>query len=90
MSLCYKRAMPVPDELLEILACPETHTPLAMADAATLAALNERIGAGGVCTHSGAAVSNPVEEALLRADGKCVYVIEDGIPNLLIDDRINL
>jgi uncharacterized protein YbaR (Trm112 family) len=35
-------------------------------------------------------VSKSVEEALVREDGKCLYVIEDGIPNMLIDERIDL
>ena len=82
--------MPIDAELLSILVCPETHQPLAMADEAVLAALNARVEEGGVRNRHGDAVKRALEEALVREDGKALYVIEDGIPNLLIDERIDL
>ena len=82
--------MPIDPELLEILVCPETHQPLAEADADTLKRINERIKAGAVKNRQGDAVKEPVSEGLVRKDGKCLYVIDDGIPNMLIDERIDL
>lgn len=82
--------MPIDPELLEILVCPETHQPVRPADAATLERLNERIKAGAVKNRQGDPVKEPVREGLLRQDGKCLYVIDDGIPNMLIDERIDL
>jgi len=82
--------MSIDPELLEILVCPETHQPVKPANPELLAALNVRIKGGGVKNHQGDAVSKPVEEALVREDGKCLYLIEDGIPNMLIDERIDL
>jgi len=82
--------MPIDPELLEILVCPETHQPVKPADAEMLKGLNGRIKAGGVKNHQGDVVQKPVEEALVREDGKCLYLIEDGIPNMLIDERIDL
>ena len=35
-------------------------------------------------------MSKPIEEGLVREDGQCLYAIEDGIPNMLIDERIDL
>ena len=77
-------------DLLQILACPETHQPLAEADAALLERVNTRIGAGE-CKNVG---GNPVEEkldgGLVREDGKILYPIRDSIPVLLIDEGIPL
>jgi uncharacterized protein YbaR (Trm112 family) len=82
--------MPIDPELLEILVCPESHQPVKPANPELLAALNLRIKAGGIKNHQGDAVGKPVEEGLVREDGKCLYLIEDGFPNMLIDERIDL
>jgi len=82
--------MTIDPELLEILVCPETHQPVKPAEATLLGPLNDRIRSGGVKNHQGEAVTKPVEEALIREDGKCLYLVEDGIPNMLIDERIDL
>jgi uncharacterized protein YbaR (Trm112 family) len=82
--------MPIDPELLEILVCPETHQPVKPADVDLLKGLNGRIEAGGLKNHQGDLVSKPIEEGLVREDGQCLYVVEDGIPNMLIDERIDL
>ncbi len=75
-------------ELLAILACPETHQPLALADAALLQRVNARISAGGVKNVGGAAVSEPLTAGLVREDKRIVYPVRDEIPVLLIDEGI--
>jgi uncharacterized protein YbaR (Trm112 family) len=82
--------MPIDPELLEILVCPESHQPVKPANPELLATLNTRIKGGGVKNHQGDTVGKAVEEGLVREDGKCLYLIEDGIPNMLIDERIDL
>jgi uncharacterized protein YbaR (Trm112 family) len=82
--------MTIDPELLEILICPETHQPVKPANPELLQNLNVRIKGGGVRNHQGDTVQKAVEEALVREDGKCLYLIEDGIPNMLIDERIDL
>ncbi|MGH7162887.1 MAG: Trm112 family protein [Planctomycetota bacterium] len=82
--------MPVDPELLSILVCPETHQPVKPAGHDLLKRLNERIEAGNLRNRQGDAVKTKVEEALVREDGKCLYVVDDGIPNMLIDERIDL
>ena len=82
--------MPVSSELLEILVCPETKQPLAVASEAVLAAVNEKIGAGTLRNRGGDPVSETVTEGLVREDGKILYVIDDGIPVMLIEESIEL
>ena len=72
--------MSVNPELLEILVCPETRQPVARADAALLARLNAEIEAG----------SKPIEEGLLREDGQVLYVVDDGIPVMLVEESIEV
>jgi uncharacterized protein YbaR (Trm112 family) len=82
--------MPIDQELLEILVCPETHQPVKMADSELISSVNGRIQAGGLKNHQGTVLSAPIAEGLVREDGKCLYVIDDGIPNMLIDERVDL
>lgn len=81
--------MPIDPELLAILVCPETHQPLALAESELIADLNGKVG-GGLRNRQGDAVKSALTEGLVREDGKALYVIEDGIPNLLVDERIDL
>ena len=80
----------VSQELLEILVCPETRKPVALADAQTLASLNEKIRAGELRNRGGAKVEEELAEGLLREDGKVLYPIDDGIPVMLIEESIEI
>lgn len=77
-------------ELLEILACPDDHTALRMADDQLLAELNRAIAAGGVHNRADQPVEQPLEGGLVREDGTLLYPIVDDIPVLLIDEGIPL
>ena len=80
----------VEKDLLEILVCPDDLSALRLATAAELSALNAKIAAGQVKNRSGQAVSSEVKEGLVRADGKYLYVVDDDIPVMLIDEAIPL
>jgi uncharacterized protein YbaR (Trm112 family) len=80
----------VDKELLEILVCPDDKTPVRLASATELDALNARIRAGGVQNRGGQAVSREVPEGLIRADGKYLYPVDNDIPVMLIDEAIPL
>jgi len=82
--------MPVSPDLLEILVCPESRQPVAPAPDDLLSRLNAEISAGSLRNRGGAAVETPIQEALLREDGKVLYVVDDGIPVMLIEESIEL
>ena len=82
--------MAISQELLDILACPETKQPLALADPALLAALNDRIRQGTLTNRGGATVSDAIDGGLVREDRRYLYPIRDDIPIMLIDEAIPL
>jgi len=82
--------MPVDSELLEILVCPETKQGLRIAPPDVIASLNARIDRGELVTRGGERVTKRIVEGLVREDGKVVYVVDDSIPVMLIEESIQL
>ena len=77
-------------DLLDILACPETHQPLAEADADLLARVNAQVEAGECTNVGGGKVERALEAGLVREDGRVIYPVRDAIPVLLIGEGIGL
>jgi uncharacterized protein YbaR (Trm112 family) len=77
-------------QLLEILCCPETKQDVAPAPDALVADLNGRIAAGTLADRAGNPVRETMEAGLLRADGKVLYPVREGIPVMLIEESILL
>jgi len=77
--------MPIKKELLEILCCPVTKQPVEILPDEGLAKINDLIARGEVKNSDGTAVEAKIKEALITADGKTVYRIDDGIPVMLVD-----
>jgi len=82
--------MPVSQELLDILVCPETKQPVKPAPDDLIRNLAKEIEAGKVRNRGGEPVSQPLLEGLLREDGKVIYPVDDGIPVMLIEESIEL
>ena len=82
--------MPIDDELLDILCCPETRQPVRRADASVLDPVNSEIEAGRLRDRGGNPVESRVDEALVREDGRVLYLVDDGIPIMLIDQSIEI
>ncbi len=82
--------MPISEELLEILVCPETRQPVAVAETELIARLNGEVESGSLRNRGGEAVSAAIQEGLIREDGKILYPVEDGIPVMLIEESIEL
>ena len=81
--------MPISQELLQILCCPRTKTPVVMLAPAQLASLNAAVESGGLEYADGTAVEEPLEEGLVTTDGTTVYRIDDGIPVMLVERAIH-
>lgn len=82
--------MAIDSELLAILVCPENHQPLKLASAELLARLNQKIETKELKNRQGKVITEPILEALVREDGKCLYIVADDIPIMLIDERVDL
>jgi uncharacterized protein YbaR (Trm112 family) len=82
--------MPVSPELVEILVCPETKQPVAVASEDVLAGVNEKISAGSLRNRGGEKVEKEITEGLVREDAKLLYPVDDGIPVMLIEESIEL
>lgn len=82
--------MPIDAELIEILVCPESRQPVQLAPEELLGRLNADIEAGRLRNRGGDAVTRPIEEGLLRDDGRILYVVDDGIPIMLIEESIEI
>jgi len=82
--------MPIDKELLEILVCPDSRQPVKLASKAVLEGLNAEIDAARLRNRGGDVVEKRIEEGLVREDGKILYIIDDSIPIMLIDQSIEL
>jgi uncharacterized protein YbaR (Trm112 family) len=77
-------------DLLDLLVCPEDHSRLHFAEVSVVHKLNAAIAAGRLKNRGGAAISSPIEAALVRVDGKLAYPVIGDIPHMLIDEAIPL
>ena len=77
-------------ELVEILACPETHQPVRVADDDLVRRLNAAIAAGKVVNRDGQPVTDPIQAGLVREDDAYLYAVRDDIPVMLIGEAIAL
>ena len=75
-------------ELLEILCCPETRQPVRQAPAALLESLNRAIRDGSLELPADAPANETLTGGLIREDGKFLYPVRNGIPIMLIEERI--
>ena len=80
--------MPFPKDLLDILVCPATKQPLEILAEDKRTQLTARIAQGQVKNAGGNKVETPVEEGLITVDGLTIYRIDDGIPNMLVEEGI--
>lgn len=77
-------------ELLALLVCPETYQSLSEAGPEEVARLNEAIRQGIVRTMAGKEVDQPVDGALIRADGIVAYPVRDEIPVMLVAEAMDI
>jgi uncharacterized protein YbaR (Trm112 family) len=80
--------MPIDGQLLEILCCPVSKTPLVRLPPDKLKKLNAAITAGEVQYVRGEAVTDPLREGLMTEDARVIYPVVDNIPILLEEKGI--
>ncbi len=85
-----RTAMNISQKLLDILCCPETNDDLHLLSKEERERVNRAIAHGTAMNRKNEAVLQPIDEGLLRADGKFLYPIQDGIPIMLIDEAIDM
>ena len=83
-------AYEAPQELLEILVDPDTRGPVRLATDPELEALRAAVGDGRARRKDGKEASGSFEAAFLCQKGAVAYVVEDGIPIFLIDERLEI
>ena len=75
-------------ELLEILCCPETRQPVRVAPEALVESVNRAIRDGSLSVAAGGEAAGVLDGGLVREDGKFLYPVRNGIPIMLIEERI--
>lgn len=82
--------MAIDQQLLDILACPETKESVSLADETLIAKINAAIEAGTLQNRAGENIKEKIDAGLVREDNKYLYPIRDDIPIMLIDEGIPL
>jgi len=77
-------------DILNILACPETHQDLTPADAKLVEQINVLIGQGVLRNRANEKIIKKIDGGLVRQDRKYLYPVRENIPILLIDEAIAL
>lgn len=80
--------MPISEELLDILCCPETKVPVKMLTPDQIKTINQAIQTNEIKYIDGTTVDKTLKEGLITIDGQRVYRIDDSIPIMLIDKGI--
>jgi len=82
----------IPDAVLALLADPETHEKVRPASDDEIERLRDAITSGRARRHDAGDLPDPssFEGAFLSQGGRVAYLVFDGVPSFLIDDRIEL
>ena len=81
----------ISEDLLKIIACPETKQDLVIAETDIIEKINTLIENGELLNRSKQKVTEKIDGGLIqKQDKKYLYPIRDEIPILLIDESIPL
>ena len=81
----------ISEDLLKVIACPETKQDLVVAEDEIVQKINDLIESGELLNRSKQKVTEKIDSGLIqKEDKKYLYPIRDEIPILLIDESISL
>ena len=80
----------VTEHLEPLLADPETHEPLRRASEDELTSIATAIRERRARRHDGGPLPSTIDGAYVSQDGRWFYPDADGLPSLLIDERVEL
>ena len=81
----------IDEELLKVIACPETKQDLVLAEPELVEKINNLIEKRELLNRSGQQVAEKIDGGLIQKDDRnYLYPIRDDIPILLIDESISL
>jgi len=80
--------VPISEEMLKILCCPMSKTPVRLLTGDEMDKINKAIETGQLETVDGDKITHKLEPSLITQDKKTIYEIDDGIPNMLIGSGI--
>lgn len=81
----------ISEDLLKIVACPETKQDLVMAESDLVEKINSLIEKGELVSRSGQKIENKIDGGLIQKDDrKYLYPVRGDIPILMIDESISL
>ena len=80
----------VSPQLLALLRCPRDQSRLQPAEPELVRRVNQAASEGRLQNVGGILVENPIDGALVRADGALLYPVFDQIPVMLPDEAIEV
>ena len=82
--------MTLEPSFLKLILCPKSRQKLNRVSQKVLASINEAIAKGSLENVKGVSVTDPIDDALVTADGALAYPVRHGIPHLIIEEGIDL
>ena len=77
-------------QLLSILRCPTTQSPLQIADETVIDNINAAIGIGEIQSKIMETLKRPLDSGLINAEGSLLMPVYGNIPDMNPDDVIDL
>jgi uncharacterized protein YbaR (Trm112 family) len=81
---------PLPDSILQALVDPLSREPLRPATQAELRAIEGALASGRARTRGGSPAPARIEGAFVTAGGDAAYLVVEGLPHFIVDERIEL